>query len=72
MPLDASDRIRKIQQLSIFNGYVITKATQQPTVNVSTCTGFYGSTTIRSYDSYTTKTDIEQGLKHYSTCTTRS
>ena len=66
--MDASDRIRKIQQLTIFNGYVIGKAILQPTVNISTCAGFYGSTTIHSYDSYTTKTDIEQGLKYYSPC----
>lgn len=72
MPFDESDRIRKIQQLTLFNGYVRTQTTLRPTLNVSTCAGFYGSTTIHKYDSYTTKVDLEQGLKYYSTCTTRS
>ena len=72
MPLDASDRIRKIQQLALFNGFVRTEASLRPNINVSTCSGFYASTAIHSYDSYTTKIDLEQGLKYYSTCTTRS
>lgn len=65
MPLDASDKIRTIQQLTLFNSYISQKAILQPNVNVSTCAGFYGSTTIHKYDSYATKTNIEQGLKYF-------
>ena len=68
MPLDASDKIRSIQQLTIFSGYVATQASLNPKLNVSTCTGFYGSTTIHKYDSYAKKIDIEQGRIYFSDC----
>ena len=68
MPLDASDRIQKIQQLALFNGFVRTESVLHPTLNVSTCSGFYGSTTTHKYDSYETKINVEQGLKYFSTC----
>jgi len=67
MPLDASDKIRAVQQLAIFSGYVAKQAILYPRVNVSTCSGFYGSTTIHTYNSYATKIDIEQGRIYYST-----
>ena len=72
MPLEASDKIQKIQQLTLFSGYVAAQASINPRLNVSTCAGYYGSTTVHTYSSYETKTNIEQGLKYYSTCTTRS
>jgi hypothetical protein len=72
MPLDASDRIRTIQQLALFNGYVTRQTTLNPRLNVSTCAGYYGSTTVHTYNSYETKTYLEQGLQYYSSCITRS
>ena len=68
MPLDASDRIRKIQDIAIFKGYVIMKQTTQPGVNVSTCAGFHSASTINNFKSYNTMYNVEQGLKYFSTC----
>ena len=64
MPLDASDRIRKIQELALFSGYVATN----PRVNVSTCSTFYKSTTSRTFNTYEYKTQIEGGRIYFSTC----
>ena len=68
MPLDASDRIRKIQEIAIFKGYAIMKQTSQPGVNVSTCTGFHSASTINNFKSYYTMYNVEEGLKYFSTC----
>jgi hypothetical protein len=64
MPLDASDRIRKIQQIALFSGYV----NQNPTYNVSTCTTFYNSTNKRVFNTHTYKTQIQEGRIYFSTC----
>ena len=68
MPLDASDKIRKVQEIAIFQGYAIEKQTSQPGVNVSTCAGFYGNTTIRKFGDYTYRQQVEDGLQFFSTC----
>jgi len=67
MPLDASDRIRRMQEITIFNGYAIAQQTIQPAVNLATASGFYSSSTIHTYTDYTNKAQIEQGRKYYST-----
>ena len=58
MPLDASDRTRKIQEITLFTGYAIQKQFTQPRVNVSTCSGFYNST-LQNYTTYEYKTQID-------------
>ena len=63
MPLDASDKIRKIQETVLFTGYV----KNNPSVNVSSCTTFYKSAT-RSFNNYTYKSQIEEGRIYFSTC----
>ena len=68
MPLDASDKIRRIQEIAIFQGYAIAKQTSQPGVNVSTCNTFYSQSTIRKYDDFTYKYQIQEGLPYFSTC----
>ena len=68
MPLDASDKIRRIQQTALFQGYAIGKQTSQPGVNVSTCDTFYSQSTIRKYDDFTYKYQIKEGLPYFSTC----
>ena len=69
MPLlDASDKIRRIQQTALFEGYAIGKQTTQPGVNVSTCDTFYSQSTIRKYNDYTYKNQIQDGLVYFSTC----
>jgi len=68
MPLDASDRIRRIQEITIFQGYAKAKQTTQPGVNVSTCTGFYGISTINNFPSYEYKYSVQEGLGYFSTC----
>jgi len=68
MPLDASDRIRKIQEIALVQGFIQQKAVTQPGVNVSTCTGFYGTSTIRTFPDYALRQQIENGLQYYSTC----
>lgn len=67
MPLDASDRIRKLQEITLFTGYAIQQQTQQPGVNVSSCTTFYQST-IKQFETYEYKQKIEQGRVYFSTC----
>ena len=68
MPLDASDKIRRVQEIALFQGYAIGKQTTQPGVNVSTCDTFYSQSTIRKYDDYTYKYQIKEGLPYFSTC----
>jgi hypothetical protein len=67
MPLDASDRIRRIQEIAIFQGYVVMKQGSQPGVNVSTCATFHTST-INNYKSYERKYAVQEGLGYFSTC----
>lgn len=68
MPLDASDRIRKIQEIAIFQGYAIAQQRLQPGVNVSSCTGFNSSTTVHKFNTFETKQQIEEGRVYFSTC----
>ena len=68
MPLDASDRIRKIQEIAIFQGYVVMKQSSQPGVNVSTCAGFNSTSTINNFLSYENMYKVEEGLGYFSTC----
>ena len=68
MPLDASDRTRKIQEIALFQGYAIKQQTLQPGVNVSTCTAFYSTITKHVYTDYAYKASIEEGLTYFSTC----
>jgi hypothetical protein len=68
MPLDASDKIRKIQEIAVVQGFIQQKAVTQPGVNVSTCTGFYSQSTIRTYTDYSIRQQVENGLQYYSTC----
>jgi hypothetical protein len=64
MPLDASDKIRKIQETVLFTGYV----NKTPRVNVSSCTTFYNSSNTRAFNTYEYKTQIEEGRIYFSTC----
>jgi hypothetical protein len=68
MPLDASDRIRKIQEIAVFQGYVVEKQTSQPNVNVSSCTGFYGKSNIHKFTDYAYRQQVEEGQVYFSTC----
>jgi hypothetical protein len=68
MPLDASDKIRKIQEIKVTQGYAIGKQTTQPGVNVSTCAGFYAYSTIRNFTEYSLRQKTEDGLQYFSTC----
>jgi hypothetical protein len=63
MPLDASDRLRKIQETVLFTGYVKSK----PNVNVSSCTTFY-KTNTKNFNTYAYKSQIESGRIYFSTC----
>ncbi len=67
MPLDASDRIRKIQEIALFQGYAIAKQTTQPGVNVSTCATF-ATSTINQFQTFEYKTQIVGGRVYFSTC----
>jgi hypothetical protein len=67
MPLDASDRIRRIQQTTLFQGYAIQKQTTQPGVNVSSCTGFQFST-LHQFQTFDYGYKIEEGRVYFSTC----
>jgi hypothetical protein len=66
MPLDASDRLRKLKEITQFCGYVNTQAKSQPGVNVSTCSGFNSSSNIRKYSDFATKYALQEGLEYYS------
>ena len=68
MPLDAIDRIRKIQEIAIFQGYAIAKRTSQPGVNVSSCSGFYNTSTIHKFSDYAYRQQVEEGQVYFSTC----
>lgn len=67
MPVDASDRIRKTQEIAIFQGYVLQKQISQPGVNVSSCIGFQTST-IHKFETFNYANQIEQGRIYFSTC----
>ena len=64
MPLDASDRIRKVQGTALFAGYV----KENPRVNVSSCSTFYNSSNTRVFNTYEYKTQLQEGRIYFSTC----
>lgn len=65
--MDASDRVRRMQETVLFTGYAIQKQTTQPGVNVSSCSGFQNST-IQNFQTYEYATQIVQGRAYFSTC----
>jgi hypothetical protein len=65
--MDASDKIRKIQEITVFQGYANVNRIIQPGVNVSSCATFYTST-IHTYPTYAYKAQIEEGRIYFSTC----
>jgi hypothetical protein len=67
MPVDASDRIRKLQEIALFQGYAIQKQMTQPGVNVSSCIGFQMST-LHKFETFNYANQIEQGRVYFSTC----
>ena len=64
MPLDASDRIRKIQEIALFSGYVASNSK----TNVSSCSTFYNSSNTRNFNTYEYKAQIQEGRIYFSTC----
>lgn len=65
--MDASDRVRRMQETVLFTGYAIQKQTTQPGVNVSSCSGFQNST-IQNFQTYEYATQIVEGRALFSTC----
>lgn len=65
--MDASDKIRKLQNMAAYNGFAVAQHTIQPTTNFSTLCGF--DTAIHKYTDYLQKVQVYEGLKLYSTCT---
>lgn len=70
MPLDQSDRIRRIQQTTIFTGWAIQQQTQQPGQNISTCVGFYSPSTIHKFATYEYDNQVTEGQKYFRACQT--
>lgn len=64
--MDASDKIRKLQNMAAYKGFAVAQATIQPTTNFSTICGF--DTAIHRYTDYLQKVQVYEGLKQYSTC----
>ena len=64
MPLDASDRIRRIQQTVLYTGYYI----KNPSTNFSTCSVSQMSLNNRAFNTYDYKSQIQGGRIHFSTC----
>jgi hypothetical protein len=70
MPLDQSDRIRKLQEITIFQGWAIQQQTLQPNKDVSSCQGFISSTTLRKFNTYEYANQVIEGRPFFSTCQT--
>lgn len=68
MPLDQSDRIQRIHQTKIFQGWAIQQQSLQPGVNVSTCTTFYSPSTIHKFVTYDYGNQIYAGQKTFRDC----
>jgi hypothetical protein len=66
--MDASDRLRRLQDLKLFQGWAIQQQTLQPGVNVSTCSGFTSSSTIHKFVTYDYASKVTAGLVYFSTC----
>jgi hypothetical protein len=68
MPLDQSDRIRKLQEIKIFQGWAVQQQVQQPNQDVSSCQGFVSSTTLHKFNTYEYANQVVQGRPYFSTC----
>lgn len=64
--MDASDKIRKLQNIYAYKGFAVAQATIQPTTNFSTICGFDNA--IHKYTDYLQKIQVYEGLKTCSTC----
>ena len=68
--MDASDVIRRRQQLAQYIGYKVVQSREQPTVPFSTPCTFYASTVIHNFTTYDAYNNIRQGLLYsVSSCT---
>lgn len=68
MPLEQSDRIRRLQEKTIFGGWAVQQQTQQPGVNVSSCQSFYQST-IHKFDTFEYGQQVTSGRPLFNACT---
>ena len=68
MPLDESDRIRKMQEIKTFQGWAAQQNTIQPTVNISSCVVFNSSQTLKNFNTYQYTQLVEAGRPLFSTC----
>ena len=68
MPLDQSDRIRRLNQTTVFQGWAIQQQTLQPGINISTCIGFYSPSTIHNFVTYNYGNEIYAGQKTFREC----
>jgi hypothetical protein len=64
--MDASDKIRKLQNIYAYKGYAAAQHAIQPNTNFSTICGFDNS--IHRYTDYLQKVQVYEGLKTCSTC----
>ena len=68
--MDASDVIRRRQQLAQYIGFKVEQSIAQPTVPFSTPCTFDASTVIHNFTSYDAYNNIRQGLLYsVSSCT---
>ena len=67
MPLDQSDRIRKLQEITVFQGWAIQQQKLQPNQDVSSCQGFVSST-VHTFNTYEYAQQVIQGRPYFSTC----
>ncbi len=51
MPLDQSDRIKRIEQITNYRYWVLKQQQAQPNIDISSCVGFSFST-IKKFDTY--------------------
>jgi hypothetical protein len=68
MGLEESDRVRRIEDITIFKGWAIQQQVLQPGVNVSTCTGFYSPSTILKFNTYNYANKVTTGRGYFITC----
>jgi len=66
--MDASDIIRKMQTIAVFNGYKQQQTVQQPKANVSTCVGFNNFSTIHKFGDFETYQATKDGLNNCANC----
>lgn len=66
IPMDASDRIRKVNEITVFSGYIIKNQLINPRFDVSTICRTV-STPANLYTDYDNKVSIEKGRIHFST-----